>query len=46
MVWLRVPGDIVFTVGGIALALFVARLYLRRKTGVVAARPAIAEGAA
>jgi len=32
LVWLRVPGDIVFSVGVIALAWFVVRLWIRRKT--------------
>lgn len=36
MVWLRVPGDIVFSVGIVCLALFAWRLMGRGKAGVVA----------
>ncbi|WP_039748680.1 nitric-oxide reductase large subunit [Solimonas variicoloris] len=31
LVWLRVPGDIVFAIGGVALGLFALRLYLGRR---------------
>jgi nitric oxide reductase subunit B len=34
LVWLRVPGDIVFSVGGIALALYAVRLLGRRRSAV------------
>lgn len=34
LVWLRVPGDIVFSVGVVALAWFVLRLWIRRKTAL------------
>jgi nitric oxide reductase subunit B len=28
LVWMRVPGDIIFSIGGITLAWFVARLWI------------------
>jgi nitric oxide reductase subunit B len=37
LVWLRVPGDVIFSVGAVALALFVARLWI----GAKQATPAI-----
>jgi nitric oxide reductase subunit B len=37
LVWLRVPGDIVFAAGGVFLALYAARLLLRRRHSVVRA---------
>ncbi len=38
LVWMRVPGDIVFGCGAILLALFVARLLVVRRSGGIAAR--------
>jgi len=37
LVWMRMPGDIIFSIGAVALALFVAKLWLlpRRKTMLV-----------
>jgi nitric oxide reductase subunit B len=32
LVWLRVPGDVVFSVGAVFIALFVARLWIRPRT--------------
>jgi nitric oxide reductase subunit B len=37
LVWLRVPGDVVFSVGAVFIALFVARLWIRPRT----ARPVL-----
>jgi nitric oxide reductase subunit B len=39
LVWLRVPGDVIFSVGAVALALFVARLWIgaRRQAAVAPA---------
>jgi nitric oxide reductase subunit B len=31
LVWMRVPGDVIFSLGAIALALFVASLWIRPK---------------
>jgi len=31
LVWLRVPGDIVFAGGGVCLSLYALRLLMRRK---------------
>ncbi|HEV8442697.1 MAG TPA: hypothetical protein VGQ27_04425, partial [Steroidobacteraceae bacterium] len=35
LVWLRVPGDVTFSIGAVALAWFVARLWLRKERAVV-----------
>ena len=43
LVWLRMPGDIVFSVGVLLLALFVAKLWLGRGRKQEAALPAGAE---
>src|SRR5512143_751640 len=44
LVWLRVPGDVVFSVGGIALALYAFRLLGKRRVAVTAsAVPSAAE---
>ena len=37
LVWLRVPGDVVFSLGAVFIALFVARLWIRPRT----TRPAL-----
>lgn len=37
LVWLRVPGDIVFAAGGVFLAVYAARLLLRRRATAVRA---------
>jgi nitric oxide reductase subunit B len=34
LVWLRVPGDIVFAAGGVCLSLYALRLLARRKAPV------------
>jgi nitric oxide reductase subunit B len=39
LVWLRVPGDVVFAAGAFCLALFAAGLIVRRRAGVTAAAP-------
>jgi len=39
LVWLRVPGDIVFAAGGIFLGLYALRLLIRRRARVAAAGP-------
>jgi nitric oxide reductase subunit B len=36
LVWLRVPGDTIFSVGALALAWFVARLWIAPKRASVA----------
>jgi nitric oxide reductase subunit B len=38
LVWMRVPGDTIFSVGALALAWFVARLWIapRRKAPAIA----------
>jgi nitric oxide reductase subunit B len=40
-VWMRVPGDVVFAIGVVCLALFAIRLLVGRKAGKVALSPAI-----
>jgi nitric oxide reductase subunit B len=43
LVWMRVPGDSVFSIGALTLAWFVMRLWLApRKAAVKAAKPALA----
>jgi nitric oxide reductase subunit B len=40
LVWLRMPGDVVFAAGAGMLALFVAKLYIgKRKPAPIAATP-------
>ena len=40
LVWLRVPGDVVFSVGALLVAAFVARLWLAPRRAASAAEPA------
>jgi len=41
LVWMRMPGDIIFSIGAVSLALFVAKLWLvPRRTRVLGAVPA------
>jgi nitric oxide reductase subunit B len=35
LVWMRVPGDTIFSVGAVALAWFVARLWIKPRTAPV-----------
>jgi nitric oxide reductase subunit B len=37
LVWLRVPGDVLFALGAVLLALFFARLFLGRREAPVGA---------
>jgi nitric oxide reductase subunit B len=37
LVWMRVPGDILFALGAVLLALFFAKLFLGRREATVAA---------
>jgi nitric oxide reductase subunit B len=39
LVWLRVPGDIVFAIGGVLLGLYALRLLMQRRSGVEASSP-------
>ena len=41
LVWMRVPGDTIFSVGALALAWFVLRLWVapRRESGAAPAKP-------
>jgi len=39
LVWLRVPGDIVFAVGGVLLGLYAWRLLVQRRVGLKHSRP-------
>jgi nitric oxide reductase subunit B len=39
LVWLRVPGDVVFAVGGIFLGLYAARLLIQRRARLTSDRP-------
>jgi nitric oxide reductase subunit B len=47
LVWMRVPGDVVFSVGALIVALFVLRLFLRpgsRSAAVVSGTPSVTGG--
>ncbi|OGN43989.1 MAG: nitric oxide reductase large subunit [Caulobacterales bacterium RIFCSPHIGHO2_01_FULL_70_19] len=41
LVWMRVPGDVVFSVGAFSLAIFAARLVIAARKPRVGARPAV-----
>ena len=43
-VWLRVPGDIVFAVGGLLLGLYALRLLAQRRVNVKASSPVATQG--
>jgi nitric oxide reductase subunit B len=40
LIWMRVPGDVIFSVGAVALAIFVASLWIRPKSQPQAAEEA------
>jgi nitric oxide reductase subunit B len=47
LVWMRVPGDVVFSVGALIVALFVLRLFFRpgsRSEPVAAGTPSVTGG--
>ena len=45
LVWLRVPGDTIFSVGALALAWFMLRLWIvPKRRAMVAAEPAVDTG--
>ncbi len=41
LVWMRMPGDIVFSIGAVTLALFAFRLLVPRRRGRVVAKPVL-----
>jgi nitric oxide reductase subunit B len=41
LVWMRVPGDIVFSLGAVMLALFAFRLLVPRKERTITIEPAL-----
>jgi nitric oxide reductase subunit B len=41
LVWMRVPGDVVFSVGAFSLAIFAARLVIAVRKPRVGAKPAV-----
>jgi nitric oxide reductase subunit B len=43
LVWMRMPGDVVFSIGAGMLALFVARLYIGRPRSVAVPAAPVAE---
>jgi nitric oxide reductase subunit B len=43
IVWLRMPGDIIFAAGALMLALFVVRLFIGKAKEATVAIPARAE---
>ncbi len=39
LVWMRVPGDIVFSIGAVTLALFAMNLLIPRRRGRIGSEP-------